>query len=53
MREAVKVQKRRKQREESRKTGLELDIKKQEKRKKSKREESKERKAGKQGLNWT
>ena len=32
---------------------VELDIKKQEKRKMSKREESKERKAGKQGLNWT
>ena len=37
MREAEKVQKRRKQREESRKTGPELDIKKQEKRKKSKK----------------
>jgi len=53
VREAEKVQKRRKQREESRKTGPKLDIKKQEKRKKSKREESKERKVGKQGLNWT
>ena len=32
---------------------VELDIMEQEKRKKSKREESKERKAGKQDLNWT
>ena len=32
---------------------VELDIMEQEKRKKSKREGSKERKAGKQGLNWT
>jgi len=37
VREAEKVQKRRKQREESRKTGPELDIKKQEKRKKFKK----------------
>jgi len=49
----MEQEKRKKQREESRKTGPELDIMEQEKRKKSKREESKERKAGKQGLNWT